>query len=90
MAVCTCRAGYYCPNASSQIMCPKGYFCKNQEVAPRKCTVLAKCPAGTSVPKFSALAFVIAVVVSAGPGWLGSWTGICWMVQANSNTSMYI
>jgi hypothetical protein len=32
-----CKEGWYCPNASSQIMCPKGSFCKQMVARPRDC-----------------------------------------------------
>ena len=31
------RAGYYCPNTTVQIICPKGYYCKLQSLYPVKC-----------------------------------------------------
>ncbi|PNH10134.1 hypothetical protein TSOC_003152 [Tetrabaena socialis] len=32
-----CAGGYYCPNASAQIICPEGYYCKPQSIYPVKC-----------------------------------------------------
>lgn len=110
-----CSAGYYCPNSTMRIECPKGHFCQAQvrpalqvlfgacaclglvfrplssavccddlsawgtqdrrlpcacfhaqSIKPRKCPPLASCPKGTSRPRFSALAFVIAAIVSCG------------------------
>ncbi len=32
-----CAGGYYCPNATVQIICPAGYYCKPQSIYPVKC-----------------------------------------------------
>lgn len=56
-------AGYYCPNTSTKIVCPKGYYCKPQSTQPWKCTLLAPCPEGTDVPRLSYMAVVIAAIV---------------------------
>ncbi|KAG2499694.1 hypothetical protein HYH03_002629 [Edaphochlamys debaryana] len=61
-----CEAGYYCPDSSTRLVCPKGYFCKAQSTAPWKCTYLTNCPEGTTVPKLSYMALVIAGVVIVG------------------------
>ncbi len=58
-----CAAGYYCPNSSSQIICPKGHFCKAQSTVPWPCTILTSCPEGTHVPSLSWMALVIAGIV---------------------------
>ena len=44
------RSGYYCPSPSEMLICPSGYFCKVQSVAPWKCPVLTHCPEGTGSP----------------------------------------
>jgi hypothetical protein len=59
------RAGYYCPNVSASIVCPKNFFCKAQSIAPMPCSILTQCPEATGTPQFSYLAFVIAAVVSS-------------------------
>ena len=58
-----CAGGYYCPNISTSIKCPEGYFCKPQSIAPRKCNVLTSCPAGTQSPIYSRVAFLTAGLV---------------------------
>ena len=51
-----CRAGYYCPNASTptQIIaphkCPAGYYCPTASCSPIRCPCGSKCPAGSSAP----------------------------------------
>ncbi|KAG2452836.1 hypothetical protein HYH02_002182 [Chlamydomonas schloesseri] len=61
-----CAAGHYCPNSSSQIICPKGHFCKAQSTVPWPCTILTSCPEGTHVPSLSWMALVIAGIVLLG------------------------
>ncbi|KAG2436216.1 hypothetical protein HXX76_006528 [Chlamydomonas incerta] len=61
-----CAAGYYCPNSSAQIVCPKGHFCKAQSTVPWPCTILTSCPEGTHVPALSWMALVIAGIVLLG------------------------
>ncbi|GIL43796.1 hypothetical protein Vafri_1407 [Volvox africanus] len=60
-----CSAGNYCPNASTIIQCPKGYYCKAQSTSPAKCPLLTHCPPGTTVPPLSFMALVIAAIVVA-------------------------
>ena len=51
-----CRAGYYCPNAStpshpySPVQCPAGYYCPTGTCTPTLCPCGHKCPAGSSAP----------------------------------------
>ena len=51
-----CRAGYYCPNASTPtqiiapIKCPAGYYCPTASCSPIPCPCGSKCPAGSSAP----------------------------------------
>lgn len=62
-------AGFYCPNTSSSLQCPPGYFCKLQSTSPRKCPPLTHCPPGTIAPQLSYMALVVvAIVVSPSPG----------------------
>ncbi|GIL95431.1 hypothetical protein Vretimale_1456 [Volvox reticuliferus] len=58
-----CSAGSFCPNASTIIKCPKGYYCKAQSTSPSKCPLLTRCPPGTTVPPLSFMALVIAAIV---------------------------
>ncbi|GFR51611.1 hypothetical protein Agub_g14037 [Astrephomene gubernaculifera] len=60
-----CSAGYYCPNASVQLICPSGYYCKQQSIYPVKCPRLVRCPEGTAAPDgrpLAGLAFGIILV----------------------------
>jgi hypothetical protein len=59
-----CKAGYFCPSAGEQLRCPRGFSCPAQSMSPQRCTPLAPCPAGTSVPKFSYawICFVLAAL----------------------------
>ncbi len=63
-ALFVCSGGFYCPNITTQLECPEGYYCKPQSIAPLKCGILTSCPARTTVPKWSGLAFVSAAIVS--------------------------
>ena len=51
-----CRAGYYCPNASTPahiaapVKCPAGYYCPTASCTPIPCPCGSKCPAGSSAP----------------------------------------
>ena len=51
-----CRAGYYCPNASTPsqpvapIKCPAGYYCPTGTCVPTVCPCGYKCPAGAAAP----------------------------------------
>lgn len=42
-----CAAGYYCPNSSTILPCPKGSFCKWYSTLPKHCPWLATCPPGS-------------------------------------------
>lgn len=48
-----CPSGYYCPNTSMQLPCPKGHFCKAQSTYPRKCPSLTICNPKSTYPEFS-------------------------------------
>ena len=43
-----CAAGFYCPNASSQIACSSGYYCPQSSTSPQLCVVGNYCPNTTS------------------------------------------
>ncbi|KAJ3217335.1 hypothetical protein HDU67_008137 [Dinochytrium kinnereticum] len=45
-----CKAGNYCPDYKTRIVCPEGYFCPSGSVAPRPCEFLASCPKGSIMP----------------------------------------
>jgi ABC-type polar amino acid transport system ATPase subunit len=45
-----CSAGSFCPNSSTQLPCPKHFFCRAASVEPRKCAFFSYCPVGTEVP----------------------------------------
>ncbi|GFR49862.1 hypothetical protein Agub_g11964 [Astrephomene gubernaculifera] len=61
-----CSAGYYCPNVSAMLPCPRGYFCKAQSTSPWKCSWLSHCPEGTEVPRMSFMALLIAAIIVCG------------------------
>jgi ABC-type multidrug transport system ATPase subunit len=43
-----CDPGNYCPiNASTKILCPEGYYCRQGSFEPTKCSPGASCPAGS-------------------------------------------
>lgn len=58
-----CRAGFYCPNVSAEVVCPAGHYCKPQSVAPWPCAALTSCPEGTGAPPISYVAVIIIIVV---------------------------
>ena len=45
-----CDKGYYCPEPSKSVECPKDYYCKAGWAEPRKCSTFSRCPAGSSAP----------------------------------------
>ncbi|KAI8843068.1 hypothetical protein BC829DRAFT_420151 [Chytridium lagenaria] len=45
-----CKAGHYCPDYRTRIICPQGFFCPAGSIAPRPCELLASCPTGTITP----------------------------------------
>ncbi|GFR51610.1 hypothetical protein Agub_g14036, partial [Astrephomene gubernaculifera] len=70
-----CSAGYYCPNASVQLICPSGYYCKQQSIYPVKCPRLVRCPEGTAAPDGRPLAGLIFALIFIA-------TYLCyWLVQ---------
>lgn len=58
----SCSAGYYCPTPRKKIECPKGYFCKEFTVAPKKCSLWASCPKGSKSPGFKNLELALTLV----------------------------
>lgn len=40
----SCMLGFYCPNSSTILPCPKGYWCSEATMKPHKCDVLSLCP----------------------------------------------
>ena len=58
-----CPGGYYCPNASTRVDCPRGHYCAAWSIAPTRCSPLMSCPANTDRPSYDPVAFVIFGVV---------------------------
>ncbi|GIL69196.1 hypothetical protein Vretifemale_158 [Volvox reticuliferus] len=46
-----CRAGFFCPDPSQQLICPSGHYCRAESIEPRDCPHLMLCPAGSSAPR---------------------------------------
>lgn len=44
-----CGKGFYCPNASTRLVCPAGSWCPFGSVAPRTCGPLSRCPEGSAI-----------------------------------------
>lgn len=58
-----CSAGFYCPDPTQQIVCPKGHFCKAQSIAPRKCPALSSCNEGSGQPSMVWPPYVFSIIV---------------------------
>lgn len=58
-----CTAGYYCPNASVKIPCPKGSYCKIQSTYPIRCPPLSKCPMLTVYPQFPGIVLLFELIL---------------------------
>lgn len=39
-----CMQGFYCPNATTILPCPEGYWCSEGTISPIKCDSLSSCP----------------------------------------------
>jgi len=61
-----CRAGFYCPDVSQKIVCPRGYFCPPQTVEPLKCPPLSACRGNKRRPEVSMSAVIGILSVIAG------------------------
>eukprot|EP01040_Poterioochromonas_malhamensis_P012359 gene12359-13511_t len=57
-----CEKGYYCPNPSEQIKCPKDYFCPMGQYEPISCGPLTSCPEGSD--KRTDYSSLVAIVVT--------------------------
>lgn len=47
-----CEEGFYCPNFKQMLLCPSGSYCPPGSVAPRSCSLLSSCPAGSKNEQF--------------------------------------
>lgn len=70
-----CPAGNYCPNTTSQILCPRGYFCRQGSEQPKRCPPGSFCKSGTEVPLknyggFSADIMLLLIVTLL---WIATW-----------------
>lgn len=45
-----CDGGWYCPNTTSKIRCPRGHFCRQGSIQPERCPPGSRCPELTDVP----------------------------------------
>lgn len=45
-----CRPGMYCPNTTTVLPCPRGYFCRQGSTKPERCPPGAVCLSRTEVP----------------------------------------
>ena len=55
--------GSYCPDSSTQLECPKRYFCRAASVAPQPCPFFSYCPPGTHVPVQVWVGIFLAVIM---------------------------
>lgn len=60
-----CPEGNFCPNTSAFEQCPLGNTCMSGSQAPRKCTLLQTCPAGSARVTFDWMVLVIGVAMAA-------------------------
>jgi hypothetical protein len=63
------RSGFYCPNSSVEIPCPRGAYCRPESIAPMTCPnrVLTPCPAeGMDAPVIWPEAVVVFLSLVAG------------------------
>lgn len=58
-----CASGYFCPNTTISLPCPRGFVCKLQTVVPHKCPALTVCPSGQAHPSFNGMAFFVAMLI---------------------------
>jgi hypothetical protein len=65
-----CRAGHYCPAPAQQLPCERGHYCPAGSVHQRRCHWLASCPPGTTRPKFSYAALLLAAAVLVAAMWV--------------------
>lgn len=68
VCVLVSREGYYCPDSSVELLCPKGFYCPEGSSHPKQCRLLAPCPAGTVKPRLSWLALVLLALVCGAAG----------------------
>ena len=47
-----CPAKFYCPNATTKLPCPEGYYCRFGRAEPLKCPSLSSCAAGSERPQY--------------------------------------
>ncbi|KAK9813958.1 hypothetical protein WJX73_006860 [Symbiochloris irregularis] len=45
-----CNGGWFCPNTTTRLPCPEGYFCRRGSESYQRCPPLMKCPQYTEVP----------------------------------------
>ncbi|KAJ3099222.1 hypothetical protein HDU97_003331 [Phlyctochytrium planicorne] len=54
-----CLKSFYCPDPSTIVPCPEGYFCPRGISSPIKCQFLSLCPAGSSFEFHYGLTFIV-------------------------------
>ncbi|GIL48944.1 hypothetical protein Vafri_5434, partial [Volvox africanus] len=47
----SCRAGFFCPDPSQELVCPSGNYCRTETVKPTVCPPLTLCNAGSYSPR---------------------------------------
>ncbi|KAK9803611.1 hypothetical protein WJX72_004863 [[Myrmecia] bisecta] len=58
-----CKQGYFCPNATTSILCPAGKFCKTWSRSPKDCPFLAMCPVGSGSADLSLGGFFAGMII---------------------------
>ncbi|KAJ3094464.1 hypothetical protein HDU97_008035 [Phlyctochytrium planicorne] len=57
-----CLSSFYCPDSSTIIPCPEGYFCPRGSQSPIACQFLSSCPAGSSFESHYGLTLIVIII----------------------------
>ena len=63
-----CQPGTYCPDATTILECPSGYYCTFATERPLKCPILSYCPAGSDKLLFFGGALISVLLLLAFVG----------------------
>ncbi|KAJ3175908.1 hypothetical protein HK101_010565 [Irineochytrium annulatum] len=57
-----CYPGFFCPNATTILPCPKGHYCVAGTVSPRACAPFSSCPEGSVLQQHYGLLLLVLVL----------------------------